>query len=170
MIPEECPIESGVVVRHDEGLLYQVEDVRDSTEGWERTRKFAAQVVNYTQLQAGSLPIGTKWNKPEEEFRAYFTIEENPPLGSVSKSDFIDNWGRGARQSWRYICELALAHPDFPLRPTDEDNSDTLVGNVDAALKWLEEYYEDRSPARLLPSFYTILEKINPVRANEDNT
>jgi len=75
MIPEGVPLEPGIVVRHDEGLLYRVEDVRWRTDGYETAHHLGAMSVNYTQLDAGSYPAGTGWNKDEEGFRAHFTIE-----------------------------------------------------------------------------------------------
>lgn len=76
MIPKEIPIESGAVVRHDAGLLYRVEDVRKRTDGYETTHHLGATSVNYIQLDPGSYPVGTPWNKDEEDFRRYFTIAE----------------------------------------------------------------------------------------------
>ena len=74
MFPNEQPVESGMLVSHDDGgLIYRVQDVRLSTEGYERTHEIGRKVVNYVQLQSGSYPPGTKWSKPEEEFREHFT-------------------------------------------------------------------------------------------------
>jgi hypothetical protein len=76
MIPHERQIEPAMTVRHDEGLLYRVDDMRQSTGGYEQTHTLGGNVVNYTQLEQGSFPPGTKWSKDEEGFRTYFTIEE----------------------------------------------------------------------------------------------
>lgn len=78
MIDETIDILPGMVVRHDEGLRYQVEDTRQSTNGYEQTHQLGAMVVNYTQLEQGSFPVGTKWNKDEAGFRAAFTLEYRP--------------------------------------------------------------------------------------------
>lgn len=64
-----------MVVRHDEGLTYQVEDVRHSTVGYELTHLIGGRVVNYTQLETGGYPAGTKWSKDEPGFRQYFSVE-----------------------------------------------------------------------------------------------
>lgn len=74
MIDKHTEITPNMTVRHDEGLTYRVEDVRASTAGYEQTHALGANVVNYTQLDQGSFPPGTKWNKPEDEFRRHFTV------------------------------------------------------------------------------------------------
>jgi len=75
MIDETVAIVPGMVVVHDEGLRYEVEDTRLSTNGYEKTHQLGAKVVNYTQLEDGSFPAGTKWSKDEEGFREAFTLE-----------------------------------------------------------------------------------------------
>lgn len=86
MIPEKDPVIPGMTVRHDEGLLYRVDDIRQSTTGYESTHELGGLVVNYTQLEEGSFPPGTKWSKDEEGFRAHFTAEVPDPLLS---SEFV---------------------------------------------------------------------------------
>lgn len=73
MIDKEIPIAPDMRVRHDEGLLYKVEDVRYSTVGYEETHKFGGMMVNYVQLEEGTFPAGTKYVKDEEGFRQAFT-------------------------------------------------------------------------------------------------
>lgn len=75
-IPDGEAILPGMTVRHDEGLLYLVEDTRTSTEGYEATHELGGLVVNYMQLQQGSFPPGTRWSKDEAGFRAAFTTEQ----------------------------------------------------------------------------------------------
>ena len=77
MFGDTVEIEPGMVVRHDEGLTYRVEDTRRSTEGYEKTHELGGLVVNYTQLEDGGFPAGTLWSKSEAGFRAHFTpVEE----------------------------------------------------------------------------------------------
>lgn len=73
MIEKNIKIVPGMTVVHDEGLHYQVEDVRQSTNGYEVTHELGGMVVNYTQLEDGSYPAGTKWSKDESSFRQFFT-------------------------------------------------------------------------------------------------
>jgi hypothetical protein len=75
MINQEIPIVPGMNVRQDEGLAYKVDDVRRSTIDYEETRKLGGMMVNYTQLEDGDFPAGTKWQKDEEGFRKHFTPE-----------------------------------------------------------------------------------------------
>ncbi len=75
MIPKNIEIAPGMTVTHDAGLRYQVEDVRQSTDGYETAHELGGMVVNYTQLEAGSCPAGTKWSKSEAGFRQFFTPE-----------------------------------------------------------------------------------------------
>ncbi len=53
--------------------MYRVEDARRSTENYEKDHKLGGLVVNYIQLEEGSFPIGTQWNKDEASFRQFFT-------------------------------------------------------------------------------------------------
>lgn len=76
MIPDKVQIVTGMTVRHDEGLLYRVEDLRRSTVGYETSHELGGMVVNYTQLEQGSYPPGTKWCKDEVGFRNHFTVED----------------------------------------------------------------------------------------------
>ncbi len=76
MIPENTPIEPGMLVRHEEGLLYRVNDIRTDTTNYERTHKLGGRVVIYTQLEQGSFPPGTGWCKDESGFRAHFTEQK----------------------------------------------------------------------------------------------
>lgn len=76
MIAKNLPILPGTIVQHDEGLLYKVEDIRKSTVDYEKDHKLNGLVVNYTQLEQGSFPAGTKWSKDEDGFRKYFTVVE----------------------------------------------------------------------------------------------
>ena len=75
MINREVRIVPGMYVRHDDGLLYRVDDVRRSTTGYEETHKLDGMMVNYTQLEDGDFKAGTEWQKDEEGFRKYFTPE-----------------------------------------------------------------------------------------------
>jgi hypothetical protein len=75
MINKDTEIKNGMTVRHDEGLRYQVEDVRQSTDDYEATHELGGMVVNYTQLEDGSYPAGTKWSKDEAKFRQFFTLD-----------------------------------------------------------------------------------------------
>jgi hypothetical protein len=74
MIEKGAPIVPGMFVRHDEGLLYQVDDTRQSTVDYETTRQLGVLMVDYTQKEPGHFPVGTKWVKDEEGFRNHFTI------------------------------------------------------------------------------------------------
>ena len=74
MIGNEIDIVPDMVVVHDKGLRYQVEDIRLSTIGYESTHKPGSNVVNYVQLEQGAFPPGTKWLKDEAGFRQYFTV------------------------------------------------------------------------------------------------
>jgi hypothetical protein len=76
MIPESVELTPGLRVRHDEGLLYRVEDTRRSTADYETTHELGEMTVNYVQLEDGACAAGTKWNKDEAGFRAHFTVEE----------------------------------------------------------------------------------------------
>lgn len=76
MIEKDIVIAPGMVVLHDEGLTYQVDDVRRSTRDYELTHELGGMTVNYTQLENGGFPAGTKWNKDEEGFREHFTLVE----------------------------------------------------------------------------------------------
>jgi len=73
MFDEDALIIPGMVVVHDEGLRYQVEDIRLSTVDYETAHDIGSRVVNYTQLEAGAYPVGTKWSKDEVGFRRFFT-------------------------------------------------------------------------------------------------
>lgn len=82
MIPKGLAIKPGTIVRHDEGLLYRVDDIRQSTNGYEQTHMLGGMVVNYTQLEQGSFPPGTLWSKNEDDFREHFTVEQQPDIES----------------------------------------------------------------------------------------
>lgn len=83
MFDKDTPIVPAMTVRHDAGLRYQVDDVRQSTEGYEHSHELGGMVVNYTQLEEGGYPAGTKWSKGEEGFRQFFTPDPN------AKSDIV---------------------------------------------------------------------------------
>ena len=74
MIDKKIAIFPDMIVRHDEGLTYRVDDVRTSTTGYETAHTLGGCVVNYTQIDQGSYPPGTKWSKDEAGFRMYFTL------------------------------------------------------------------------------------------------
>src|SRR5665213_1812617 len=97
MIPEGDPIYPGMNVLHDEGLLYQVENVRQSTTGYETDHELGGLVVNYTQLEQGKFPPGHKWSKDEAGFRTYFTAAGT---SVVTRDEFRSNWGSTANYSW----------------------------------------------------------------------
>lgn len=75
MIPEQEPLVPGMRVRHDQGLLCEVEGTRRSSTGYEDSGQLGGLVVNYTQLERDDFPAGTAWSKDETEFRAHFTPE-----------------------------------------------------------------------------------------------
>lgn len=77
MIDNSIEIVPDMVVRHVEGLTYRVEDIRDSTNGYETTHEIGARVVNYVQLEQGTFPPGKKWSKDESGFRQFFTIVQS---------------------------------------------------------------------------------------------
>jgi hypothetical protein len=83
MFDKDKPVVAGMTVIHDGGLRYQVDDVRQSTEDYERTHELGGMVVNYTQLEDGTYPAGTKWSKSEEGFRRFFTP------APTAKSDIV---------------------------------------------------------------------------------
>lgn len=73
MFDNDAEIDSGMTVVHNEGLRYHVEDARRSTNVYEALHRLGGMVLNYTQLEPGIFPSGTKWAKAEEEFRLFFT-------------------------------------------------------------------------------------------------
>ena len=75
MIEKDVPIIPAMLVMHDEGLMYEVDDVRRSTVSYEETHAIGGTVVNYTQLDDGEFPAGTRWQKDEDGFRKHFTVE-----------------------------------------------------------------------------------------------
>lgn len=86
MFPEKIPVVPGTEVRHDSegGLRYRIDKVTASTDDYETEHALnGLRRVTYTQLEDGSFPAGTEWNKDEAQFRANFTpIDEN--TGTVS--------------------------------------------------------------------------------------
>ena len=79
-IPENVPIKTGMVVRHDPegGLLYRIDDVRPDTDHYETNHALnGINRVAYTQLEDGGYPAGSPWSKDEAQFRANFTIVED---------------------------------------------------------------------------------------------
>ncbi len=102
MIPDDIAIERGLIVRHEEGLLYVVEDIRPSTTGYESTHDLGRMAVNYTQLQAGGYPAGSLWNKDETDFRAHFDLA----WSVTSTTEDITNEGMASlvRQRERFIA------------------------------------------------------------------
>lgn len=87
MIPDNVEITPGMAVRHDEGLLYKVDDVRHSSTGYEISGELGGLVVNYTQLEEGKFPTGTTWSKDETEFRTHFTAENQPPTSTTLEDE-----------------------------------------------------------------------------------
>jgi len=80
MIEKHVEILPGMIVRHDAeygGLFYRVDALADSTAGYEKTYKVGVATVHYTQLDPGRYPVGKVWDKPEDEFREFFTIESD---------------------------------------------------------------------------------------------
>ena len=121
MIPDSVEITPRMIVRHDEGLLYAVDDVRQSTTGYERNHELGGLVVNYKQLEQGIYPQGHPWSKSEEEFRTYFTVEDQSsqlpseptpepiaiePLDSEKRQPRADHW---AANPQREAAAYALA-------------------------------------------------------------
>jgi hypothetical protein len=99
MIPDNVEITPGLNVRHDEGLLFRVDDVRQSTTGYELSGELGGLVVNYTQLEQGKFPPGTALSKDEGEFRAYFTPENQSPVSTnLGNEAFVDS--QTAPKSW----------------------------------------------------------------------
>jgi hypothetical protein len=92
MIPQERPIEPDMAVRHDEGLLYRVDELRQSTIDYESTHTLGGMVVGYTQLEQGSFPPGTKWSKDEAGFREHFTVVEpdDHEAGDITESQTVE--------------------------------------------------------------------------------
>lgn len=81
MIPEAVSIIPGMTVRHDPegGLLYHVDVVALDTDGYEAIHALnGLKRISYTQLEDGSFPAGSLWNKGEEQFRANFTTIDYP--------------------------------------------------------------------------------------------
>ena len=77
MIPPEAPLDPGLVVRHDEGLHYVIEGPAIRTDGYEALGTLGVDSVSYIQLEDGQKPAGTRYNKPEDEFRQHFTLVPN---------------------------------------------------------------------------------------------
>ncbi len=78
MFEKNIPITPEMLVRHDEadGLLYRVNNVGAAATGYEKNHQLSGeQIVNYTQLENGDFPVGTVWNREEEDFRYNFTPE-----------------------------------------------------------------------------------------------
>lgn len=74
MFDKGAEIVPGMTVLHDEGLLYCVERVEISTDGYEVDHRLNGHLrIGYTQLEDGSYPAGTGWNKDDKEFREFFT-------------------------------------------------------------------------------------------------
>ena len=74
MIEDGIKLIPGMVCEHDEGLGYRIDDLRPDLTEWERTKEFGRTIVNYTQLEDGSLPAGTKYSREESDFRKVFTF------------------------------------------------------------------------------------------------
>lgn len=91
MIPDGVPILPGLRVRHDEGLLYRVDDTIESTNGYETSHQLGSMSVNYTQLEDGIFPAGKRWAKDEPGFRTYFTVEETAAAqtGSADSGELL---------------------------------------------------------------------------------
>lgn len=74
MFEKGAEIIPGMTVLHDDGLLYRVDRVDISTDGYEVGHRLNGHLrIAYTQLEDGSYPAGTGWNKDEQEFRQFFT-------------------------------------------------------------------------------------------------
>ena len=164
MIPDKDPINPGMTVRHDEGLLYRVDDVRRSTTGYEVTHELGGLTVNYTQLEQGNFPPGTTYSKDEEGFRTYFTHEDVP---GITIDEFIAKWGPGAVRSWAEVGKLAVKRPDFPLRPV-ADNPAIMTGDLRMAVDWLHSEYGRKGVG--VPGFARALEKVQASRVEDPGT
>lgn len=163
MIPDDKELMPGMIVRHDEGLLYKIEDTRVSTDHYELMHQLGHTVVNYAQLQEGSFPVGTKWSKDEAGFREHFTIEDQ--LRTVTLRDFcrlLPSF-QGANQSWRGLVSVASQNADFPLQSVDEERRE-LSGDIAIALEWLEA----RIPSAAPPVYYRTLQKIHDCALDQD--
>ncbi len=74
MIEKGAGITPEMIVRHDDGLTYRVDQVVHSTDGYEENHELPGCIrVVYTQLEAGSHPVGMQWDKDSEEFKKFFT-------------------------------------------------------------------------------------------------
>lgn len=59
----------GGIYQHCDGLKYRVEEVLLCTDGYEKNHSLSSsRRIIYTQLEDGSYPAGTRWDKSEKEF------------------------------------------------------------------------------------------------------
>lgn len=68
-------IQEGAVYVHPEGIKYRVDSVILDATSYESGQK-PQPVVLYTQLDAGSYPVGTKWVREKQDFMNVFKIAE----------------------------------------------------------------------------------------------
>jgi ribosomal protein S18 acetylase RimI-like enzyme len=90
MFPTETPVLPGMTVRHDleHGLLYRINKVTPSTDGYEATHALnGLRRVSYTQLEDGGFPAGTEWNKDETQFRENFTPHAEIETATIEDLD-----------------------------------------------------------------------------------
>lgn len=83
---------------------------------------------------------------------------------TVTMDDFREHMGRGAPVSFRSLGRLAAREVDFPMFVSDEDG--TLVGNLDAAIAWLEDRPHHK---HWKPGFTSVLAKIAAQRQSADS-
>lgn len=77
MIKNDVDITPGMIVKHGQpgGMRYEVEDSRLNATGWEKTQATNGKVINYTQIEDGKYPAGTKWAREEQDFRQNFSLD-----------------------------------------------------------------------------------------------
>ena len=68
---DKSPIVIGATYVHPEGIKYRVDSILLNATGYE-TGAELKKFVLYTQLDAGSYPIGTQWVREEEDFLSVF--------------------------------------------------------------------------------------------------
>ena len=66
-------VQIGEIYKHVEGLTYRVDELISDATGYEESGK-VSQSVLYTQLDAGSYPVGTKWVRDSQDFFDNFEL------------------------------------------------------------------------------------------------
>ena len=79
---------------------------------------------------------------------------------AITKEDFRNNWSTGYGHSWAKLVQKAQENPELQLTVEEaEDGTVSLVGDLDAAIAWIEQTYRYNTPA-----YHAILEKIRDER------